>query len=161
HVLLHGPAGCGKSELVKAFAGWLGTGSVWHLDATTLTKAGLESELLARSQAGRLAPILVSEEIEKAPPGVLRCFLQVMDTRGAIHRTNARTGDVRAECRPLVIATCNELVKLEKLYAGALASRFAFKLHCDRLGPDAMRAILAQHCAAAGGKPEWVDAAMG
>ncbi len=161
HVLLHGPAGCGKSELVKAFAAWLGAGAVWHLDATTLTKAGLESELLARSQDGTLAPILVPEEIEKAPAGVLRCLLQVMDTRGKVQRTNARTGDVTAECRPLVIATCNDLAKLGKLYAGALASRFAFKLHCDRLDPDALRAILAQHCAAAGGKPEWVDAVMG
>jgi hypothetical protein len=54
HVLLRGPAGTAKTELFTGFSEFVGRDKVWHVDATTLTKAGLERELVNRSKDGVL-----------------------------------------------------------------------------------------------------------
>jgi MoxR-like ATPase len=64
------------------------------------------------------------EEIEKVTsPENINCLLQVMDTRGAIQRTNARDGDVYAECKVVVWATCNDSEYLRTFADGAIWSR--------------------------------------
>lgn len=150
HTLLRGKAGCGKTEILLAFQEWLGEEYIWSVDATTMTKAGLEKELLKRSLNGTLPPIVKFEEIEKVQePKNINCLLQVMDTRARIQRLNAAPGgggDQYAECRILVLATCNDSNHLRKFADGAIWSRFSLRPVCKRPDRDTMKRILMRVC---------------
>jgi MoxR-like ATPase len=149
HVLLHGPPACGKSEILTTLGKVVGERNVWRLDGGTVTKAGLERQLLARVAR---TPFVVIEEIEKAGAPCLRVLLQAMDTRATVQRVNGRDGSVATTCRSLFLATCNDMAKLEKFEAGAIASRFAMKLRCGPPSWATLEAILLREC----GRPEWV-----
>lgn len=158
HVLLRGPAGTGKTETILGFVEFLGPHLVWKVDATTITKAGLERELVNRSKDGVLAPFLVLEEIEKVQnPENINSLLQVMDTRGVIQRTNARDGDIYQECKIVVIATCNDSQYLRTFADGAIWSRFSLRPICKRPDEEQMRKILTRTIMETSGKIEWVD----
>lgn len=158
HVLLRGPAGTGKTETILGFVEFLGPHLVWKVDATTITKAGLERELVNRSKDGVLAPFLILEEIEKVQnPENINSLLQVMDTRGIIQRTNARDGDIYAECKIVVIATCNDSQYLRTFADGAIWSRFSLRPICKRPDEEQMRKILTRTVMETNGKIEWVS----
>lgn len=119
HVLLYGEPGCAKTQLFLAFTKWYGKSNVLALDAPTLTKAGLENQLLKTRR-----PILYIEEIEKCATPVRSVLLQVMDDRKKVQKTLA-SGDRVFSVDMVVWATCNDLEKLHKAASGALLSRFA------------------------------------
>lgn len=154
HVLLRGLAGCAKTEVLGGknvsggFYEWLGgEANIWEVDSTTLTKAGLERELLRRSKDSVLPPIIKLEEIEKVTePRTVNCLLQVMDVRGRIQRTNARDGDEFGDCKVLVLATCNDSKLLRKFADGALWSRFSMRPICKRPDQETMTKILMRVC---------------
>lgn len=155
HVLLYSrDPGCGKTEFLLGLIEWLGEANVWAIDGGTMSKAGLEVELLRRAKDQVLAPFIVAEEVEKAPEANYNCLLQVMDRRGKIQRTNAR-GDQWAYCRPLVLMTCNDDLKLRDYLGGALWSRSAgSRVNCTRPTREDMHKILVDKC----GREDWVNA---
>jgi MoxR-like ATPase len=137
---------------------FIGDDKVWHVDATTLTKAGLERELLNRSKDGVLQPFVLIEEIEKVTsPENINCLLQVMDTRGRIQRTNAKQGDVYGECKIVVWATCNDSEYLRKFADGAIWSRFSLRPICKRPDEALMRKILTRSVREMDGDENWVE----
>lgn len=157
HVLLRGPAATAKTETFGGFIDWWGEDKVWHVDATTLTKAGLERELISRSKEGKLAPFVLIEEIEKVTsPDNINCLLQVMDTRGRIQRTNAREGDTYADCNIVIWATCNDSNHLRSFADGAIWSRFSLRPICKRPDKDLMQRILTRTVHETNGRIEWV-----
>lgn len=156
HVLMYGQPAAAKSEIFTAFQGWLNSGEATHvlsLDATTTTKAGLERLLLEKSQDGLLEPILYLEEIEKHDIKTLLSLLGVMDSRGTIQRTNARVGNISAECKIVIWATCNDASKLRNFEGSALWSRFNKRLYCARPGEEIMLKILHREASEMGIKP--------
>lgn len=158
HVLLYGLAATAKTELFNAFRNFIGVNNVWHVDATTTTKAGLERELVKRSQEKTLPPFILIEEIEKVTnPDNINCLLQVMDTRGMIQRTNARVGDVYEECKVVVWATCNDSNLLRGFADGAIWSRFNMRLICKRPDETLMRRILTRCVIESKGDVRWVE----
>lgn len=161
HVLLRGLAATAKTETFLGFVEWFKPSMVWRIDATTLTKAGLETELLKRSADGVLPPYVLIEEIEKVTnEDNLSCLLQVMDQRGRIQRTNARDGDRYEECKVVVWATCNDSKLLKSYHDGALWSRFSLRPICKRPDEALMRKILLRTVHETNGKEEWVEVAV-
>jgi len=158
HILLYGLPACAKTILIQAFQSWLGHSFFLELSTPALTKAGLEDLLLSKANSGSLPPVIYTEEIEKTEPSNVIPLLQVMDSRGAMQKTNARTGNVVVKVPCVVIATCNDVKLLQKVGDGALWSRFTVKLHCPRPGNQVMRMILEDECRAINGDPVWVDA---
>ncbi len=150
HVLYHGPSGSGKTEITRAFARLLGERYAWFVEASTMSKAGFERELLSRAAEGVLQPFVLLEEVEKARESTLLCLLQVMDGRATVQRVNGRDGDKSASAPTLVIATANNAEKLDKMMSGptkedgALSSRFKLKIGCPRPSPDTLRRIIAR-----------------
>lgn len=158
HILLRGLAACAKTETYLGFVDWFSPSMVWRVDATTLTKAGLETELLKKSVDGTLPPIVLIEEIEKVVhEDNVSCLLQVMDVRGMIQRTNARSGDVYGECKVVVWATCNDSKHLRTFHDGALWSRFSLRPICKRPDRELMRKILLRTVHETNGREEWID----
>lgn len=158
HCLLRGPAGTAKTDLFISMCDFIGEDKVWKVDATTLTKAGLERELIQRSKDGVLQPFVLVEEIEKVTsPENINCLLQVMDTRGRIQRTNARDGDIYAECKVVVWATCNDSEYLRTFADGAIWSRFSLRPICKRPDESLMRKILTRSVREMEGNEEWVE----
>jgi hypothetical protein len=161
HTLLKGPPSCAKTELYLCFIEWLGEELIEQIDASTMTKAGLERLLMQKASNGTLKPILLMEEIEKCHDENVSCLIQVMDSRGKIQRVNANTvrdGETEgAEAKIIVWGTCNKEDQLEKFHDGAIWSRFSNKLNCERPDRDLMRKILMREVAEIGGKTEWVE----
>ena len=159
HILLKGPPACAKTELFLAFIDWLGDDLIEAIDASTMTKAGLERMLLEKAQNDELKPILVFEEIEKCHPDNLSCLIQVMDARGKIQRLNANTvrdGNGTADCKIIVWATCNDEAELMKFHSGAIHSRFGIQPECERPDRTLMERILRREVGEISGKDEWV-----
>jgi MoxR-like ATPase len=160
HTLLKGKPACAKTELFLSFIDWLGDSLIEQVDASTMTKAGLERMLLDKANDGELKPILIMEEVEKTPIENVSCLIQVMDARGKIQRTNANTvrdGGGIADCPIVIWGTCNDEAHLEKFHDGALWSRFSNKLDCYRPDRDLMERILMREVEEIQGKPEWVS----
>lgn len=160
HILLKGPPACAKTELFLAFIDWLGDDLIEAVDASTMTKAGLERLLLEKAQAGELKPILVFEEIEKCHPENISCLIQVMDARGKIQRVNANTvrdGNGSADCKIIVWGTCNDENELMKFHSGAIHSRFGIQPECERPDRILMKRILLREVGEIQGKEEWVE----
>lgn len=170
HTLLYGkPAAC-KTTIFEAFKAWYESDidqnatqpieRVAMIDATTLTKAGLERWILNRSEEGTLPEILCLEEVEKHQPDNLLSLLSVMDGRGQLQRTNCRDGHVKAAARILIWATCNNEETLKNFHRGALWSRFTHKYECLRPTRPLMHRILLREIADMKGDPAWADKAL-
>lgn len=159
HSLLWGPPSCAKTELFDCFVSFYGPENVLHLDVTTTTKAGLESLILKKALEGKLPPFLYLEEIEKYDLTTLHCLHAIMDQRGRIQRTNARVGNMIAEAKTVVWATCNSLKKLREFEGGAILSRFSNRkqLYSPRPDEELMRRILLREVTEMGGEEAWVD----
>lgn len=157
HVLLYGPPGCGKSEIMGAVATALGDRAVRRLDATAMTGAGAQEILL-----GAAVPAIIAiEEAEKLPQADLRWLLSVMDGRAEVRKTTVRTGAVARECRCLVMATVNDVEKFRGFLAGALYSRFSVPVYCPAPDRALLRRILTRELERIpGGRPEWIDPAI-
>lgn len=163
HILLKGKPSCAKTELFLAFTDWLGEDFIESIDASTMTKAGLERFLLSKAEEGTLKPILIMEEIEKTAGENVSCLIQVMDARGKIQRTNANTvrdGQGAASCPIIIWGTCNDEEALEEFHKGALYSRFSNKLDCARPDRTLMERILLREVNDIGGRKEWVPAVL-
>lgn len=164
HILLKGKPSCAKSELYMAFVDWLGSDYIEEVDASTMTKAGLERLLQEKASSGTLKPILVMEEIEKCHPENVSCLIQVMDGRGRIQRVNAHTvrdGDSDAISSPIIIwGTCNNENVLKNFFDKAIWSRFSNKLDCDRPDRALMEKILCREVIDIEGKSEWVPVVL-
>lgn len=157
HILLKGKPACAKTILFLSFMHWLGKKLFLQLSAPTMTKAGLEKELLQRAQERKLPPIILCEEIEKTDGGNLNALLQVMDTRGEIQKTNFFIGNQTADARVILLATCNDEAKLRSFADGALYSRFSLKLECGRPGKELMHKIILAEIKKIEGNPLWSD----
>ena len=159
HSLCWGPPGCAKTELFDSFVQFYGPDKVLHLDSTTTTKAGLETLILNRARDGTLPPFLYLEEIEKYDLNAMHVLHAIMDQRGRVQRTNARIGNVAADAKLVVWATCNSLNKLKQFEGGAILSRFSNRkqLYCPRPDEELMRRILTREVTEMGGDEEWVE----
>jgi hypothetical protein len=161
HFLLYGPPAGAKTRVFKALKAFYEQGRaeerVAILDATTLSKAGLEKWLVERAQAGTLPLLLVLEEVEKHKPENLLCLLSVMAS-GEISRTNARIGHVVAQTKIIIGATCNDEDALKQFHRGALWSRFGSnQLYCPRPDRAMMKMILLDKIRTMRGSPAWCE----
>lgn len=130
NTVLQGPPGCGKTEICLAFKMAVGEESVYVIDATSATKAGILEDLDNFEEMPR---IILIEEIEKAQGETLSFLLGIMDTRGEIRKTTARK-KIQKDMKCLVIATVNNWERFGELNYGALKSRFSNTVHFNR--PD-------------------------
>jgi hypothetical protein len=159
HTLLDGEPGCGKSEIMKAFANMLGCeNEAWRwFDATSMTKAGAIEEIM---KSPVVPPVLFIEEIEKCEEAALRWLLGVMDTRGEIRRTNYRVGNQARNVRMVVIATANDVKLLQQVLSSALYSRFQNRIYCPPPDRAIMERILTREMRDIYGRKEWVEPAL-
>lgn len=157
HILLRGRPACAKTILFLAFRDWLGPHMFLSLSAATMTKAGLEKQLMEHAMHRTLPPILLCEEVEKTSPENLNCLLQVMDVRAEIQKTNWFVGNQVASAPVLVWGTCNDEALLRRFADGAVWSRFNIKPKCDRPSKTLMEKILLDECKLIEGNPEWVN----
>lgn len=138
NTVLVGPPGCGKTEVCRALREAVGPQSVYEVDATAATKAGILQDLDAFEEMPR---IMVIEEIEKATGDTLSFLLGIMDTRGEIHKTTAR-GKIERDAKMLVIATVNNFRRFSELNFGALSSRFSNVIYFSRPKDETLTMIL-------------------
>lgn len=152
HMALVGPPGCGKSDICRSLQKALGEDAVMEYDATAMTGAGAIKDLTEREILPR---ILVVEEIEKADEKSLAFLLGLMDMRGEIRKTTART-KIQRDTKLLVIATVNNYEKFKGMNAGALESRFANKLGFSRPSRDQLAMILTREVQKINGNADWI-----
>jgi len=159
HVLLHGPPGCGKTDILSHLCKTLGRPGEAYLmiDATSTTQAGIIKLLM---EAPVIPPVLVVEEIEKAEESALRWLLGVLDQRGSITRINARVGYQYKNVRMLCLATANDYKLFQRIMSGALASRFSHTIYCPRPDEQVMTRILTREVQSISGDLRWVPAAI-
>lgn len=131
------------------------------MDATSMTKAGLENWLLERAETRSLPEIMVFEELEKVESkDNLMCLGSVMAS-GYLMKTNARIGRVQVPCRFLVLATCNDEEALKSFRRGFLWDRFTNQSYCPLPDRETLRRILVDKIARIpGGRPVWADRAL-
>ncbi len=169
HVLLYGQAASAKTILFKRFLRLVREScgfdnAIEEVNATTMTKAGIETWLLDQSQMGTAPFILVFDELEKLDGEIIKGLLSVMDDTATISRTNARTGKVQEECRPLIWATCNDVDRLRSFHSGAIYSRFN-AYFCKRPSWELLHEILKDRInqrieRGLPGKMVWADCAL-
>lgn len=152
HCALVGPPGCGKSDICRSLQKALGEEAVMEYDATAMTGAGAIKDLAEREILPR---ILVVEEIEKADEKSLAFLLGLMDMRGEIRKTTART-KIQRDTKLLVIATVNNYEKFKGMNAGALESRFANKLGFGRPTREQLAMILTREVRKIQGNSDWI-----
>jgi ATPase family associated with various cellular activities (AAA) len=152
HCALVGPPGCGKSDICRSLQKALGEEAVMEYDATAMTGAGAIKDLSEREILPR---ILVVEEIEKADEKSLAFLLGLMDMRGEIRKTTART-KIQRDTKLLVIATVNNYEKFKSMNAGALESRFSNKLGFSRPSREQLAMILTREVAKINGNTDWI-----
>lgn len=156
HVVLHGKPACGKTEILRSFARWLGPESVLVFDATSTTKAGAERILL---ETATIPPVLVVEEIEKTDEQSLRWLLGVLDHRGEVRKITHRMVANRS-VQLLCLATVNDMGLFSRVMDGALASRFAHQVHCPRPSRETLEKILEREILSHKGNPRWIKPAL-
>jgi hypothetical protein len=155
HCILHGPPGCGKSEILERFGQQLGPEGQAYLsiDAPSTTQAGITQKLM---EAPNIPPILMIEEIEKTQESALTWLLGIMDQRGKITRLNFRTGYQFRNIRVLVLATANNIELFRRVMSGALESRFSHKVYCSRPDEEVMAKILEREIRDVNGDTRWI-----
>jgi energy-coupling factor transporter ATP-binding protein EcfA2 len=156
HVALIGKPGCGKSDICETLATVLGEDVVMKFDATATTAAGAIKQL---DEAEILPRVLIVEEIEKVNAEALSFLLALMDMRGEIRKTTARSKIVK-DTKILVIATVNNHELFDGMLAGALSSRFANKLWFQRPDEETIRRILTREVLKLDGDEEWIQPAI-
>ena len=156
HCVLHGPPGCGKSDILLSVGNMLGkeNDAFMKFDATSTTEAGASRILL---EADYIPPVLIVEEIEKTDEKSLRWMLGILDQRAEIRRTNFRIGNRARNVKMLCLATVNDIDLFRRAMSGALASRFAHEIYCPRPSRDVMRLILEREVKKVKGKTKWID----
>lgn len=152
HCALIGPPGCGKSDICETLAEVLGEDAVLKFDGTATTAAGAIKQL---DEAEILPRVLIVEEIEKVTPEALSFLLAMMDMRGEIRKTTARSKIVK-DTKILVIATVNNHQLFDGMLAGALSSRFSNKLWFHRPDEATITRILTREIAKLDGDDEWI-----
>lgn len=158
HCILWGKPACAKTEILLAFERMLGREYVVRLDATATTKAGAEEMFL---NSGAMPPVIMLEEAEKCNPVNLPWLLGILDKRGEIIKTTARTnGPTRKEAKCLCIATVNNLTEFNGVMSGALSSRFQHKIYCPRPDKKVMELILRRELKEVNGDPAWINPIM-
>lgn len=153
HCALVGPPGCGKSDICQSIKRALGEDAVLEFDATATTAAGAIKEL---SERDILPRILLVEEIEKADEKSMSFLLSILDLRGEIRKTNART-TIQRDTKLFCIATVNDVPLFQRLQAGALASRFANKLTFKHPSRDLLELILDREIRKVKGNEKWIE----
>ena len=154
HCLLWGKPACAKTDILLAFEKMLGRENVLRLDATATSKAGAENLFLE----GSVPPIVILEEAEKCNPANLPWLLGILDKRGEIIKTTARTdGPNRKEAKCLCLATVNNLAEFNTVMSGALSSRFQHKIYCPRPNRVVLEMILRRELAEVKGDEAWVN----
>jgi len=155
HVVLQGPPGCGKSEILTALGKMLGKEhDAWmKVDATSATEAGMQRILF---ESVHIPPVLMVEEIEKTDEKSLRWMLGVLDHRAEIRKTNFHIGHKCRNVKMLCVATVNNIELFKKAMSGALYSRFAHEVYCPRPDKKTMQMILEREIAKVQGKQEWI-----
>lgn len=156
HVALIGKPGCGKSDICETIASIFGGDAVMKFDGTQTTAAGAIKQI---AEAEITPRVLIVEEIEKVSPDALSYLLAVMDTRGEIRKTTARS-EIRKDTKILVIATVNNVTIFEGIMSGALASRFANPCWFKRPSEDVIRKILTREIADVDGDYAWIGPVM-
>jgi len=154
HAALVGEPASGKTEIARSFKAMLGEAAVLEYDATSTTMAGAIKDLDSRDELPR---ILVLEEAEKAVnENELKWLLSVLDHRAEIRKVNFRT-NIQRETRMLCIATVNDYDALERLMAGALASRLGEPIWCPQPDRELLRKILEREVGLAEGNVAWIE----
>ena len=156
HSVLIGDPGCGKSDICKTIKAMLGDEAVWELDATATTAAGAIKALTERETLPR---VIVIEEIEKGDEDMTKFLLALLDLRGEVRKTTARTA-VQRDTKVVCIATVNNEAKFSKMNAGALASRFTNKIHFSRPSRETLALILDREVTATNGDLRWIEKAL-
>lgn len=152
NVVLYGPPACGKSTIAEALLGLFPSEAVMKLDGTSTSMAGA---IKALDNADILPKLIVVEEIEKTSADSLRWLLGLMDYRAEIRKVTAREKIVKT-VKTLVVATVNDYELFSTVLSGALASRFAHHIYCDRPSEELLVRILDREIAKVGGKQEWI-----
>ncbi len=145
HTLLYGDPASAKSSLIKCFKNWFeedGVERITMINATTLSKAGLENWLLEKARIKMLPEILWINELEKGNPDDFLCLLTIMDQQGEIQRLNSRIGKQQEAAKVLIWADCNDEQKIRNWNKEALWSRFNKRWACVRPSRDVMLEIL-------------------
>jgi hypothetical protein len=163
HTILYGEPGAAKTSMFMRLKAFYERESdverVHALDATAISKAGLENWILDKAEAGELPEILYIEEVEKYDMNVLLPLGSVMDGRGVLTKLNARV-DRQAKVSILVWMTCNDEEFVRNWHRGFLWSRCTHKIECVRPTREEMETlILPQKVLQIGGKLEWVKPA--
>jgi hypothetical protein len=164
HTILFGlPGGCKSSllERLKPIYDDAKFERMKIMDASTMTKAGLERWVLERAEADLLPEILAFEEIEKVDnKDNLKCLGSVMAS-GYLQRTNAVVGNVQVPAKFLVLATCNDEQALKEFMRGYIWDRFVNQVECPLPSEGVMHRILLDKVAKIpGGKECWAGHAM-
>jgi hypothetical protein len=169
HVLLYGLPACAKTQILKAVCLTLGdkmSGAWMKLDTTATTKAGLEKIFLQELKDRPIPPVILCEEIEKAPSEEgLNIWINALHEDGEVRKVNFNQHLVRP-VNFLCLGTANDMVKFNLLcsgrpnYPGALSSRYPHQYECPRPDEKILRLILQRDIRKKGGLPDWVDPAI-
>lgn len=154
HAVLVGPPGCGKSDVAESLMRALGPDAVIRYDATALTSAGAIKDLTDREILPR---VMVVEEFEKITNKDVSAFLLgVMDTRGEIRKTTART-NIQQECKMFCVATVNDYSLFKSIQSGAIASRFRKPIGFKRPSREMRALILSREIEKINGDERWIE----
>lgn len=156
HVVLYGPPGCGKSDILLSAGRMMGreNEAYFKFDATSTTQA-MALDILLKSEY--IPPVLLVEEIEKTDEKSLRWLLGLLDERGEVRKTNCRVGNKMRNVKMLCIATVNDMPLFKSVMYGALHSRFANRIYCPEPNREYMAKILRREVRDIGGNEAWVE----
>jgi hypothetical protein len=146
HTLLYGEPAAAKTILIEAFKAWFEDGDgqerIAMVNATTLSKAGLENWILDKAKINMLPEIIWINELEKGEADDFLCLLNIMDGQGKISRLNSKIGKQEANAKVLIWADCNNERKLRSWNSGSLWSRFNKRWGCVRPSREVAKEIL-------------------